>query len=172
MIVYNRAFDLYHCIYRMTHLLANCDAEKIVDVDRLRIWDYYLLFPQEVYSIRLLQSEDQIRNLRKQYVKKKKNPFIILPPKRRLFLKLKSYQMTALNCIASYGIIDREVLKDGGVKIINSELLQLYILEIGEISRVESNIISLMTGQFNIVSMIGKNGLKSRTQLMENLYDA
>jgi len=172
MIVYNKAFDLYHTIYRILHLLSNCLEKESITVERVRIWDYYVLFPQQVYSIRLLNTEKQIRELRKEFIKKKNNPFTNLPPKKRLFLKLQPYQISALNCIASYGIIDKDSLRDGKIKIIDKELLANYIQSIGEISRTESNIISLMTGHFNIISMYGKNGLKSRTQLMESIYDA
>ena len=69
MIVYNQAFDYYHAIYRMIKLLANYKLDNFIEVDRLRIWDYYLLFPQEIHSIRLKREEKDIRAILKQFIK-------------------------------------------------------------------------------------------------------
>ena len=53
MTMYNHAFDLYHCIYRIIHILMRLEENDILELDRLRIWDFYLLFPSKVYEIRL-----------------------------------------------------------------------------------------------------------------------
>jgi hypothetical protein len=45
MIIYNQAFDLYHAVYRMLQLLTHFNKKEYVEVDRLRIWDFYVLFP-------------------------------------------------------------------------------------------------------------------------------
>ena len=43
MTMYNHAFDLYHCIYRIIHILMRLEENDILELDRLRIWDFYLL---------------------------------------------------------------------------------------------------------------------------------
>ena len=47
MIIYNPAFDIYHCVYRMISILSNLVNEKI-EVDKLRILDFYMVFPGEI----------------------------------------------------------------------------------------------------------------------------
>ncbi len=69
MIIYNQAFDLYHCIFRILNFLNRFNPSDIIEVDKLRIWDFYFLFPNKVYDIRLKQNESDIRKLRKQYIK-------------------------------------------------------------------------------------------------------
>lgn len=43
--IYSPAFDLYHCIYRMLQILGRFTEGDIMETDRLRIYDFYLLFP-------------------------------------------------------------------------------------------------------------------------------
>lgn len=42
MIIYNQAFDLYHTIFRILHLINRFENEQMIEVDRIRIWDFYL----------------------------------------------------------------------------------------------------------------------------------
>lgn len=172
MIIYNQAFDLYHCIFRILNFLNRFNPNENIEVDKLRIWDFYFLFPNKVYDIRLKQNESDIRKLRKQYIKQKNNPYDTIFEERKIFEKLKPYQLSALNCIASYGIINKEMLAQQRVSIENKELLNEYIAKFGELTPREKNVISLMTSHFYNISLFGKDGLKSRTNLMESKYDA
>lgn len=172
MIIYNQAFDLYHCIFRILNFLNRFNPSDIIEVDKLRIWDFYFLFPNKVYDIRLKQNESDIRKLRKQYIKQINNPYEIILEERKIFEKLKPYQLSALNCIASYGIVNKEMLTQQRITIENKELLNEYISKFGELSPREKNVISLMTSHFYNISLFGKDGLKSRTNLMESKYDA
>lgn len=172
MIIYNQAFDLYHCIFRILNFLNRFNPSDIIEVDKLRIWDFYFLFPNKVYDIRLKQNEFDIRKIRKQYIKQTNNPYEIIFEERKIFEKLKPYQLSALNCIASYGIVNKEMLTQQRITIENKELLNEYISKFGELSPREKNVISLMTSHFYNISLFGKDGLKSRTNLMESKYDA
>lgn len=51
MLVYHSAFDMYHSVYRMIQLLTNLKKDY-VELERLRIWDYYLAFPNEMTKIK------------------------------------------------------------------------------------------------------------------------
>lgn len=51
MITYNPAFDLYHCIFRMIHIIQRLDDNECLEVDKIRIWDFYILFPSKAYTI-------------------------------------------------------------------------------------------------------------------------
>ena len=80
--------------------------------------------------------------------------------------------MAALNCIASYGIIDKALLNQQRVSIINKDILTKFINNFEGLSPKESNVIALMTSHFNQISLFGTDGLKDRTKLMESRYDA
>lgn len=172
MIVYNQALDLYHTIFRLLHFLNKFENNSIIEIERIRIWDFYLLFPSKIHEIRLKQGESDIRQLRKQFIKDSKNPYEKISENRKIFEKIKPYQLAALNCIASYGIIDKSFLNQQRISIINKEVLSEFVKNFEDLPAKEKNVIALMTGHFNQISLFGTDGLKSRTNLLESKYDA
>lgn len=107
MIVYNQALDLYHTIFRLLHFLNKFENQTILEIERVRIWDFYLLFPSKIHEIRLKQDESDIRRIRKEFIKDSNNPYERITDNRKIFEKIRPYHQAALNCIASYGIIDK-----------------------------------------------------------------
>lgn len=172
MIIYNQAFDLYHAIFRILHFLNHFQEQYIIEIDRLRIWDFYLLFPNKIDSIRLRQNDSEVRRIKKEFIKESNNPYEIINEERKVFERIKPYQLNALNCIASYGIIDKELLKQQRIKIINKSILNDFVSQLKGLSPKEYNVISLMALYFYDISLYGKDGLKNRTNLMESKYDA
>lgn len=172
MIVYNQAYDLYHTIFRFFQFLNRFEIGELIEIEKLRIWDFYLLFPSKIHSIRLKQNESDIRQLKKRFIKDSKNPYEIITENRKVFEKLKPYQLAALNCIASYGIIDKSLLNQHRISILNKNILTEFVEKYDELTDNEMNVISLMTSHFNRMSLFGVDGLKNRTQLMESKYDA
>jgi hypothetical protein len=172
MIIYNQALDLYHSIYRILHLLNKFEEGELIEIEKIRIWDFYLLFPSKIHEIKLKQTELDIKKLRNSYIKKNDNPYDRIFENKKIFEKIKPYQISALNCIASYGIIDKSLIPLNRASIINKELLNRYINDVPELSITEKNVVALLTSHFNQMSLFGPDGLKSRTKLMESKYDA
>lgn len=172
MIVYHPAFDLYHSVYRLLQILSHFQKSEYVELDRLRIWDYYLLFPDQMKTIRLKKEEADIKKLIHFYITKKPNPYEEVADNRKMFEKIKPYQLTAVKSLASYGIIKLSYLSENRVTIVSKELLKHYILKLEPLSPKERNVISLMTSHFYQISMFGPMGLKARTKLLESKYDA
>lgn len=172
MIIYHPAFDLYHSVYRILQILTYFNRGDYVEVDRLRIWDFYLLFPEKVNTIKLKQSEKDIRLLIRNYISPENNPYDLLIDNRKMFEKIRPYQFTAIKCLASYGIIDKDYLSTNKVTIISKDLLANYIEKFEPLTSKETNVIHLLTSHFYLMSMYGEDGLKARTKLLESKYDA
>jgi len=172
MIIYNQAFDLYHTVYRMLQLLTHFNRNEYIELDRLRIWDFYILFPSKIHEIVLTRKEKDIKIILKQYVSKENNPYELILENRKVFEKIKPYQLSALNCLASYGIIDKELLQLNRVSIVSKEVLKDYTEKFEELSPKEKNLIAILTSHFYQIPMFGEDGLKNRTQLMVSKYDA
>lgn len=172
MIVYHQAFDLYHSVYRMLQLLTYFDKKEFVELDRLRIWDFYLLFPDKIHTIKLKRDEEDVKKIMKNYILKKENPYEIVIDNRKMFEKIKPYQLTAIKSLASYGIINKEFLAENRVTIISKTLLEKYTSRFEQLSNKEVNVIKLLTSHFYQISMFGPMGLKDRTKLLESKYDA
>lgn len=172
MITYNPAFDLYHCIFRMIHIIQRLDDNDCLEVDKIRIWDFYVLFPSKTYTIMIRRNEEDLNSWRKHYIIKAKNPYEYNGDNRKLFDRLRPYQMAALSSLVSYGIIDKKHFLNKEITISNRALLNEFIEKTGKLSQTESNTLSFMSLFSKSMSMLGIYGLKSRTKLMESKYDA
>lgn len=73
MITYNPAFDLYHSIFRMAHIAAKLDGDESLEIDKVRIWDFYMLFPDKVHNITIRRDEEDLRNYRSTYLHPENN---------------------------------------------------------------------------------------------------
>lgn len=172
MIVYQKSFDLYHTVYRMIKLLAHFEEDGVIEIDRLRIWDYYLLYPNKMQKIKLKREEQDIRSIIKKYITRPENQYERVLNDRKVFEKIKPYQMTAIKCLASYGIINKDYLSNNKITSISKSIFDKYSDDYKTLSIQEENTIRLLTSHFYKIPMFGSDGLKSRTQLLESRYDA
>lgn len=169
--MYNQAFDIYHNIYRIVYILDRLNDHDVIEIDRLRMWDYYLLFPQQIHSIRLNTDFKDAIEYRKKYIKKDVNPYDNIFDGRKLLERLKPYQLCALNCLASYGIIDTDKILNNEIKIASREKLDNLINNTNSLSIEENNVLSWLLYFFKEFPMNGPLGLKSRTNLLISKYD-
>ena len=169
--IYTPAFDTFNTIYRMLHILSHFDTEKYVEVERMRIFDYYLLFPHRAHKIRLKPGEDEFRAHLKRFVSSKVNPYHTITNDRRLFERLRPYQMIALSHIASYGLISPEHLLNQQVKVSDPDKLRDVISRLEKMEGIEGNVLSWLCLCFRTTPINGVFGLKYRTNLLESKYD-
>lgn len=173
MIVYQKSFDLYHTVYRMIKLLAHFkEDDGVIEIDRLRIWDYYLLNPNKMQEIKLKREEKDIKDIIKQFITKPENTYEKVINDRKVFEKIKPYQMTAIKCLASYGIINKNYLNNNKITSISKEIFDKYSDDFKTLSVQEENAIKLLTSHFYNMPLLGNDGLKSKTRLLESRYDA
>ena len=171
MTMYNHAFDLYHCIYRIIHILMRLEENDILELDRLRIWDFYLLFPSKVYEIRLGNDLKEIAKLRKRYITKGDNLYDTVHDGRKFLERLRPYQIGALTCLSSYGILNAQRLLNNEIEILNKEKLIELVKHVSELPTEEKNTLSWLCLFFKTFPMNSNNGFKSRTKLLISKYD-
>lgn len=172
MIVYQPSFDVYHTLYRIIKLLSYFERDEYIEIDRLRIWDYYLLFPNKLKDISFKQDEKQIKDLINNYILKPKNPYEQILNDRKMFEKIRPYQMSAIKYLASLGIINQDYLKQNKITKISKEIFKDFNSELIDMTVQEENTIKLLTSHFYLMPLYGENGLKSKTNLLESRYDA
>lgn len=165
MLTYHPAFDLYSAMFRMLRLLGKL-GERSVEIERLRILDFYLLFPALLRDIQLPITARKF----KAQVQSEANSYEVIPDPRRLFVRLDTYQVAAIQCLAAYSFIDPVELKLGKVKRTDRVLPQELTKRIEERNQ-DDFIVELLTGPLVDVDLYGKSGLKHRTDLFEYRYD-
>ena len=172
MITYNPAFDLYHCFFRIAHILQRLEDGECFEVDKIRIWDFYLLFPSKLYEVSLRQTEQEIREARKRFVSSKRNPYEYSGDNRKLFEWIKPFQVSALNCLVSCAIINKDAYLENRVMVASQEALERFIEQTGNFSLQEQNVLSFLSLFSRNMPLSGIDGLKARTKLLESKYDA
>ncbi|MFT7035109.1 MAG: hypothetical protein ACI8Q1_003109 [Parvicella sp.] len=166
MLVYHPAFDIYNCAFRMLQLLTHMKQEQ-VELERIRIWDFYLAFPNEVRKISFPQSLSQLKKIFKRH---EVNPYEDLIDPRRIMDRMQPFQISALKYLASYGLIDSKSLSQKIVMRTEKEIPDDLLNEFDDLSIEKQNVIKLITG-FRELPLYGKIGLKARTGLIEFRYD-
>lgn len=169
--MYIPAFDTFNTIYRMLHVLRHFEGDDIVEVDRLRIFDFYLLFPYRAYGIHLRQREEDFRSMRAKYIEKKANPYNMTTNDRRLFERLRAYQMIALSHLASYGLIDPGMLLQQKVRVADADKMRNVMAQLDKMPADEDNVLAWLSHCFRHTPLGGEYGLRYRTQLLESKYD-
>ena len=171
MITYNPAFDRYHSIFRMAHILLKMDEGHPLEIDRVRIWDFYMLYPVQLNHVSLRQDESEIRETRK-LLKLKETSYDYKGDIRKLFEWIKPFQVSAMGCLVSCGILSKEEFETGNVLVVNSDKLKTFVEKVGDVSVRENNILSFLSFLFGDMPLTGVYGMKYRTKLLESKYDA
>ncbi|MDB4534231.1 hypothetical protein N9242_05100 [Vicingaceae bacterium] len=118
------------------------------------------------------KDETDIKDLIQLLIKKKVNPYNNPLDDRKMFEKIRPYQMNALKCLASYGLINSDFSSTNRIKKISKDLLIDRDSKFVDMKEIERNVMKLMTSHFYLMSMYGSNGLKQKTGLLEFKYDA
>lgn len=155
----------------MLHILSKYDVNEKVEVERLRVWDFYLLFPNKIHAIRIGGCEYQEARTQRKFVSKVDNPYNTVYDGRKFLERQRPYQMAALNYLASLGIIATEDLLNQEVVLLNQEKLNSVLINIGELTTLEKNTLSWLSINFRTFPLNGPKGLKNRTGLLISKYD-
>lgn len=163
MLVYHPAFDIYNCAFRMLQLL-NYLKKSEIELERIRIWDFYLTFPNEARKIKFPRD---LNELKKVFKDKGENPYEDLIDPKRIVDKMKPFQVSALRYLVSYGLIDSNLFLKNIVKRTEKSIPQELEKRINETTIEKDNIIKLVQGFDNLALW----GIKERTGLLEYRYD-
>lgn len=166
MLLYHPAFDIHHCIFRILRLLLRL-PQKNYEIEKVRILDFYLLFPSLISNIKFpLEARRQ-----KSKFTKLENKYNEIKDPYRIFIRLEPFQMGALKCLVSYGVLDVVVFRDAKIKFIREKVPQTLIVALEKANLESAELISLLTDTFSNIDLYGDSGLKARTDLFEHRYD-
>ena len=156
MLIYHPAFDTYHCLARVLKILNNIPVQQY-SMDRIKIYDYFLLFPNETKKIVLPPAWSQYKKI------KAETRYNQVPNTRDIFMRISSFQDLALNAMASYELIDAELFsKDIILK--SSKVVELEPV----INEIEQMYFRFLNDYANKLPL---KELKERTKLMEHRYE-
>jgi hypothetical protein len=166
MLLYHPFFDPYHCVFRILRLLEKVGRLE-VELPRMRVWDFYLLFPTALQDVQLPRASVSVRSI----VQRMENRYEVLPDYRRAFTRLEPIQSAALAHLSALNLIEAERLIAG--KIIRTELGvsgELATL-IRERNAAADVVMDFLVTTFLALPLHGKGGIRFRTDLFDHRYD-
>lgn len=165
MLIYHPAYDAYHCVFRML-LIAN--TASALEVDKVRLLDYYLMFPSEVAAIRLSTGTNGIRQQARAFRNVYRDPVSA----RSTFRDLRCVQDAALRCLTASGHIERQAMEAGFVVRGEANLAEDLVAHLASYRSEREPVATFVLAELAGWPLLGSNGLKDRSGLMEHRYDA
>ncbi len=165
MLIYNQAYDLYHSMFRILQITIR--TKEVLEVDKLRILDFYLAFPSELLEIKSFKGFKKYER----FIKAERNSYERIIDRKRLFFKMEHIQISAIKALISYGLFDANEFKNGKVKRTESPINETLMQRLKQANEENQNLITLITGPLASMDLNGHLGLKVRTNLIEFKYD-
>lgn len=165
MLIYNPAFDIYHTIFRMLQLTSK--IEHPIEMDKLRILDFYLVFPIELLEIKSFRGFKSYEK----FINPEKNDYERILDRKRLFYKMEPIQVSSMKSLVAYGLFDNEIFKTQKIKRTSKQIPTQLSERILSANAYNNNMLNLITGPLAGMDLYGHLGLKSRTNLIEFKYD-
>jgi len=164
MLIYHPAYDAYHCAFRM---LTVAEHVKDLEVEKARLLDFYLAFPGMVQTIRL---PDALKTLRAQ-AKAAGNVYRDPVSSLSTFRDMRHIQEAALKSVAASGLIDLKRYEIGFVTRTEMPIGPALKERLDAFLSTNGPVVEGVLNGLSQVPLLGHDGLKHRSQLMEYRYD-
>jgi ABC-3C biological conflict system middle component len=169
-LTYEPALDPFHAAYRLLRLRPIIAKHGPLHRDHVRILDFYQLFPFRIEGIRLTPQHRRYRKLALDYASIR--PYGEQPDDRPLFSRMEPMQSTGLDTLAVNEFIDPERWSVGEVAATTTPLPTDLDARIKEANERDSKLEEFLDVLASEYELMGINGLKDRSGLMEHRYDA
>lgn len=166
MLTYHPAFDTYHCVLRILRILAATESHNM-ELDRVRICDYYLCVPSALRSFKFPRNLLHYKKVFSSMV----NQYNDVPNQRSLFFDLKKSQDASINQLVSIGVIDHELYHSGLLSFKENIMQERIIEATNSATSINDHVAEFVLKELSKIPLLGKDGLKHRSGLMEHRYD-
>jgi len=165
MLTYHPIFDSNHCLFRIFFLLQRLEGVPL-EIDKVRLFDFYLCAP---HSLKILRTNSNELRSKKKNILNSLSRYDEIDNPKTLFFDAESIQFTVLNYLAAKNIVSVDQYKKGYV-VINSDNYSETIVS-NEKKSILPKVIALIEDELQNIPLLGNDGLKHRSNLMEYRYD-
>lgn len=159
-------FDPYHGALRMVFVLLD-SAEQRMEWDRLRLLDFFVVFPHLLGALSLPAD----LKARRRAFDEIPEPYEALPSPPRLFFQLGEIQAPAARLLIAGGFWSKDALNDGYAQFDSPDVpVRLQSLA-SKLSYREQPWYRLIVEGLVTVPLNGRRGLKERAGVMEFRHD-
>lgn len=164
MLIYHPAYDAYHCVFRSV-LITNYLSE--IEIAKLRLLDFYLTFPAELSKASLPRELSHAKKIVAPYQNRYHGPVSGL----QTFKDMEHIQISAFGTLAAAAIFEAESFSKGLVKRSTTIIFPEMQERIINFENENKDLLNLIVKDLSSIPLLGDNGLKKRTNLMEYKYD-
>jgi hypothetical protein len=166
MLLYHPAYDIFHGMFRFLRIFRKV-GEKPLETDRVKILDFYLLFPELLQSFRFPKELIRLKHS----VRRPENPYRTISDPKRVFFRLSPYQDCSLRSLVAHGFIREELLGEGIIERTERSWPTDLLTAVDRANGASPELIDLLTGPLLRIDLYGESGLKGRSDLFEYRYD-
>jgi hypothetical protein len=167
MLNYHPMGDVYHCIFRLL-LLVNASNRHDIEWERLRLMDFYFLFP---HFLSHMSVPKEYRSFKKIFADIPK-PYEETMAPARLYFQLGLIQENAIRSLIAKQYFDRETFLMASTVRKIVEFPEPIKTIVTNDPRISTSWFQPFLTLFLNTSLTGQSGLKLRTGIMEHRYDA
>jgi ABC-3C biological conflict system middle component len=167
-LTFQPAFDVFHTMFRYLRI-RDALNDEVVHRDQLRIADFYLAFFFRAESIRLKPKDQSIRKIARRVGPS--SSYQRQPDDALLFARMGPIQHASLRSLVHYGYF---AVDETGTSFVAKTSLQApddLQERIKQANVTDHEVIEAIVRLIRDYPLTGRDGLKSRTALMEHRYD-
>ena len=168
MLQYHPATDFYHCWLRVSSILNSC-GHTTIEVDRMRIMDFFVSFPRDILRCSIPQSH--AREVRR-FIKDLKPGYEDETSVRQIFPHMTVIQRQVFLDMVAKGVVAKDKFRDGLLSLSEPNQIPALAGAVAELwqGRNEPWFKALVSALMAI-PLNGPDGLKDRTGMLEYRYD-
>lgn len=166
MLIYDPTLDPYHCAIRILAILTHGSSSHMA-LDTVRIADYFLAFPSKLADVRLPNQYRQIKKQAQQLSNPYRNPI----GAKASFERMRSIFQAAASGLVAAGFVNAEDLKQEILTSTDKPLPEELRVSIENFLSRQKEVREFVVKQLIAIPLLGPDGLKHRSGLLEHRYD-
>lgn len=167
-IAYQPAYDAFHTIFRFFQL--DDVGVKNIETDRYRILDYYLCFPSELRKFRFPPKHVRFRKTGERFAQI--SSFEKRPSADLILGRMRPVQWACLETLEAEGFLASGALERQRIERADRSLSDHLTARITERRTAHCDLFEVIEALATEYDLLGPNGLKARSGLLEHRYDA
>lgn len=164
MLVYHSAYDAYHCVFRSLLITSRM---TVIETPKLRILDFFLCFPAEIQKVRLPREHSDARRMAQGMANQYHGPVSM----HQAFRDMEHIQLAAFRTLVASRLIAPNDFETGLVRRTKIEVPEELHTTLAQASAANRVLVDYLVNSLGQIQLLGVDGLKHRTGLMEHRYD-